>query len=88
MSFMTNGLVVWTQNASSGPPASITQTMREHICRIARCQPAALGLPFTVWSLTKLAEYLITHRVVERISNETLCQILKHHGITWQPTEM
>lgn len=62
-------------------------TTREHICRIARCQPADLVLPFTVWAVTKLAQYLTTQGVVERISKETLRQILKHHGLTWRATK-
>src|SRR5437764_6834220 len=34
---------------------------RNQICRIAACQPADLGLPFTTWSLTKLVDYLAEH---------------------------
>jgi hypothetical protein len=62
-------------------------SIRERICRIARCHPQDLGEPFTVWSLAKLADYLITQGVVDRISKETLRQILKDHGINWQATK-
>jgi transposase len=72
---------------SSGPPVSIDAATREEICRIARCHPGDLGLPFTVWSLTKLAEHLVTHRVVDKVSTETVRRILKKGGITWQATK-
>jgi len=72
---------------SSGRPARIDRRMRERICRIARCQPADLDLPFTVWSLTKLVDYLVRHSVVEQISAETVRQILRANNITWQATK-
>lgn len=71
---------------SSGLPARIDARSREEICRIARCQPSDLGLAFSVWSLTKLVDYLVRHRVVEQISTETVRQILKNN-ITWQATK-
>ena len=72
---------------SSGPAVRVDAVTREEICRIARCQPADLGLPLTVWSLSKLVSYLLKHRVVEMISTETVRQILKSNGITWQATK-
>ena len=41
-----------------GRPAKTDPSTRERICQIARCCPRDLGLPFSVWSLAKLAEYL------------------------------
>ena len=72
---------------SSGPPVRIDAATREEICRIARCQPGDLGLPFTVWSLSKLVDYLVAHQVVDRISTETVRKILKRNHITWQATK-
>jgi transposase len=72
---------------SSGPPVRIDAATREEICRIARCQPCDLGLPFTVWSLSKLVDYLLQQRVVERVSTETVRQTLKDNHITWQATK-
>lgn len=85
--FNEQGLTALDPKWSSGPPARISAARREQICRIARCQPGDLGLPFTVWSLTKLVDYLVSHHVVETISTETVRQILKKNRITWQATK-
>lgn len=65
---------------SSGPAVRIDAATREEICRIARCHPGDLGLPFTVWSLSKLVDYL-RQRVVDQVSTETVRTILNrnHH---------
>jgi transposase len=85
--FNEQGFAALDPKWSSGPPVRIDATTREQICRIARCQPSDLGLAFTVWSLTKLVDYLLKHRVVEKVSTETVRQILKSNNITWQATK-
>ena len=72
---------------SSGRPRRIDAATREQICRIARCQPSDLGLAFTVWSLSKMVDYLLKQRVVDQISTETVRQILRENHITWQATK-
>lgn len=72
---------------SSGPTPRIDAATRERICRVARCQPVELGFAVTTWSLAKLADYLVKHRVVDRISREHLRQILHDHGVRWQATK-
>jgi transposase len=72
---------------SSGPSRRISTGTCEGICRIARCKPQELGLPFTVWSLSKLRDHLLEHKVVARISLERLRQILRQHRISWQTTK-
>jgi transposase len=85
--FNEQGFAALDPKWSSGPPKRIDAATRERICRIARCQPSDLGLAFTVWSLPKLVDYLVRHRVVASISTETLRQILKANNITWQATK-
>jgi hypothetical protein len=46
-----------------------------------------LGLPFSAWSLAKLAEYLAATGVVAAISRETIRQILRAGGVSWQATK-
>ncbi|MEV0406562.1 helix-turn-helix domain-containing protein [Actinoallomurus sp. NPDC050550] len=44
---------------SGGRPKTISEAVRRHIRLIARCCPRDLGLPFSTWSLSKLAEHLV-----------------------------
>lgn len=85
--FNDQGLAALDPKWSSGRPVTISAATREQICRVARCAPTELGLPFTVWSLTKLADYLVTHHVVETISTETVRQILKKNKVNWLATK-
>lgn len=71
---------------SGGRPAKTDPATRERICQIARCCPRDLGLAFSVWSLSKLAEYLGQRRVAV-ISRETLRQVLRAGGVSWQATK-
>ncbi len=72
---------------SGGRPKTITEQARRQIRLIARCRPRDLGLAFSAWSLSKLAEYLVTTGVVASISRESTRQILRAGGISWQATK-
>jgi transposase len=72
---------------SGGRPRTISEHVRRQICLIARCCPRDLGLAFSVWSLTKLAGYLADTGVVASISRESIRQILRAAGISWQATK-
>jgi transposase len=72
---------------SGGRPKTISERARRRICLIARCCPRDLGLPFSVWSLSKLAAHLVAVGVVTSISRETARQILRDGGISWQATK-
>jgi len=41
------------------------------------------GLPFSTWSLTKLADFLVAEGVVEDISHEGLRQVLREQGVSF-----
>ncbi len=71
---------------SGGRPKRIGPAVAEHICRIAKTPPARAGLPFTTWSLTKLREFLSASGNVT-VSTETIRQILRKAGISWQATK-
>ena len=49
----------------------------------SRATPSALGLPFTTWSLTKLADYLAAHYRLP-VSTETIRRVLREAEISWQ----
>jgi transposase len=72
---------------SGGRPKAISEAARRQIRLIARCCPRDLGLPFSAWSLSKLAAHLIASGVVASISRETVRQILRTGGVSWQATK-
>jgi transposase len=72
---------------SGGRPKTISEAVRRQVRLIARCCPRDLGLPFSVWSLSKLAEYLVAAGVFDVISRESVRQILRAAGISWQATK-
>jgi transposase len=72
---------------SGGRPRRFGPTARELVCRVAKIPPQQLGLPFTTWSLSKLAEHLAArHKIVA--GTETVRMILRAVGISWQATKM
>jgi transposase len=72
---------------SGGRPKTISEQARRQIRVIARCCPRDLGLPFSAWSLGKLAEHLAAAGVVASISRECVRQILRAGGVSWQATK-
>ncbi|MFF5265284.1 IS630 family transposase [Actinomadura viridis] len=72
---------------SGGRPRTISDAARRRICLIARCCPRDLELPFSTWSLSKLAEHLVATGVVASISRESVRRILREGGIGWQATK-
>lgn len=68
---------------SAGRPRKVDRATRERIACIARCCPRDLGWPFSTWSLSKLREVLVVNKIAV-ISRETLRQILKAEGVSWQ----
>jgi hypothetical protein len=44
-------------------------------------------LPFSAWSLSKLADYAAASGVVASVSRETIRQILRAGGVSWQATK-
>ena len=53
-------------------------------CGCALTRPKTLGKPYTRWSLTKLADYLVEAAVVEDISTESIRRILDEEGVSYQ----
>ncbi|WP_220214487.1 helix-turn-helix domain-containing protein [Streptomyces shenzhenensis] len=72
---------------SGGRPRKIGDQVRERICLIARTSPGDWGIKaFFTWSLAKLAEHLVKHKVVAALSRETLRRILREGKVSWQTT--
>jgi transposase len=67
-----------------GRPPKFTLPQRREIKKIAKSKPAEHDLPFSAWSLSKLAEFLVAEGVVDDISHEGLRTLLREEGVTFQ----
>jgi transposase len=67
-----------------GRPPKFTLGQRREIKKIAKSRPAEHDLPFSTWSLSKLAEFLVAEGVVDDISHEGLRVLLREEGVTFQ----
>jgi transposase len=69
---------------AGGRPPTFTLPQRQQVKKIALSRPADHGLPFSTWSLTKLAEFLVAEGVVDDISHEGLRDLLRKEGVSFQ----
>jgi transposase len=67
-----------------GHPPKFTLPQRREIKKIAKSKPAEHDLPFSAWSLSKLAEFLVAEGVIDDISHEGLRMLLREEGVTFQ----
>jgi transposase len=69
---------------AGGRPPTFTLPERQEIKKIALSRPVDHRLPFSTWSLTKLAEFLVAAGVVDDISHEGLRDLLRKEGVSFQ----
>jgi transposase len=84
--FNEKGLAALDPNWAGGRPRLISDDDIEVIVEAATTRPERLGLPFTHWSLRKLAAYLSGAARPVTIGRERLRQILHARGISFQRT--
>jgi transposase len=82
--FNTDGFESLYPRYTGGRPPTFTLPERREIKKVALSQPADHGLPFSTWSLAKLADYLVAEGVVEDISHEGLRVLLREEGVSFQ----
>ena len=68
---------------AGGRPPKFDAGQRDQIRQIALARPGDHGLPFSTWSLSKLADYLVAQGVVEDISHEGLRMLLREQGVSF-----
>jgi transposase len=68
---------------AGGRPPRFTLAQRQQIKQTALGRPADHGLPFSTWSLSKLADFLVAEGVVDDISHEGLRTILREEGVSF-----
>ncbi|MFE2943022.1 IS630 family transposase [Streptomyces sp. NPDC059255] len=67
-----------------GRPKTFTLPELREIKKTAKSKPAEHGLPFSTWSLAKLADFLVAEGVVDEISHEGLRILLREEGVSFQ----
>jgi transposase len=84
--FNDRGLAAPDPRWAGGRPRLISDEDIAVIAGAATARPEKLGLPFTRWSLRKLAVYLAASPRPVKVSRERLRQILDERGISFQRT--
>jgi transposase len=69
---------------AGGRPPTFTLPQRTEVKKIALGRPIDHDLPFSTWSLAKLAEFLVAEGVVDDISHEGLRLLLRQEGVSFQ----
>src|SRR4051794_25806735 len=69
---------------AGGRPPTFDLKQRAEIKKIALSHPDDYGLPFSTWSLPKLAEFLVAEGVVDDISHERLRVLLREESVSFQ----
>ncbi len=82
--FNADGFDSLAPKYSGGRPPKFTLPERQEIKKVALSRPQDHGLPFSTWSLSKLAEFLVAEGVVDDISHEGLRVLLREEGVSFQ----
>ena len=82
--FNADGFEALYPKYSGGRPPTFSLPQRQEIKKIALSRPADHKLPFSTWSLAKLADFLVAEGVVEDISHEGLRVLLREEGVSFQ----
>jgi transposase len=83
-SFNADGFDSLYPRYRGGRAPKFTLGQRREIKKIAKSRPVDHGLPFSTWSLAKLADFLVAEGVVEDISHEGLRTLLREESVTFQ----
>jgi transposase len=63
-----------------GRPSPMTEADKDKLLAAVRRRPRSLGLPFSLWTLQRLVDYLAEQTGI-RVSDETVRRALKRAGI-------
>jgi transposase len=78
--YMAEGIAGLHDAPRSGAPARITDAYREQLVAAVRRRPRSLGLPYSLWTLQRLADYMAEQTGI-RVSYETVRRVLKSADI-------
>lgn len=63
-----------------GSPLKVTEGYVNQLVQVVRQRPRSLGLPFSMWTLARLADYMAEQTSI-RVSTETVREYLKEADI-------
>ncbi len=78
--YLAEGVEGLSDAPQPGAPRKVTTEYREKLVHAARRRPRSLGLPFSLWTLRRLADYM-AERTGIRVEYETVRVHLKAAGI-------
>lgn len=83
--FNASGFTTFEQvpNPKGRPPILRAAQLRE-LVDVALSSPAERGLPFTTWSVPKLAEYCRQRRLLPPVTDEWVRRLLRREGLSAQ----
>ncbi len=70
-------------NPKGRPPILKAEQLRE-LVDVALSSPAERGLPFTIWSVPKLAEYCRQRKLLPPVTDEWVRRLLRREGLSAQ----
>jgi transposase len=82
--FDADGFASLYPRYKGGHPPKFTVGQRREIKKIAKSRPVGHDLPFSAWSLARLAEFVVAEGVVDDISHEGLRVLVREEGVTFQ----
>lgn len=78
--YLAEGVEGLRDEPHPGAPRKVTQEYREGLLHAVRRRPRSLGLPFSLWTLQRLADYMAEQTGL-RVTYETVRAHLKEAGI-------
>src|SRR5438105_5520970 len=81
--FNDDGFDSLYQKYAGGRPPTLTLRQRHQIKKIALARRQDHDLPFSTWSLSKLADFLVAEGVIVDISHEGLRTLLQEEGVSF-----
>jgi transposase len=78
--YLAEGVEDLRDEPHPGAPHKVTEEYRERLIHAVRRRPRSLGLPFSLWTLRRLADYLAEQTGI-RVEYETVRVHLKTAGI-------
>lgn len=85
--FNTDGFDSLYPKYAGGRPKKFTLPERREIKKLAKSTPVEHDLPFSTWSLTKLAEFLVAEGVVDDISQRNSARAAPRGGCLLSKSE-
>ena len=79
--YLAEGVEGLRDEPHPGAPRKVTEEYKERLLHAVRRRPRSLGLPFSLWTLRRLADYMAEQRTGIRVEYETVRVHLKAEGI-------